>query len=106
MSFVNEQAIKATRKLHTCDTCSKRIEIGSPAATWAGKHDGEFQYGIMHPECRAAEVEFNDLLDYRAGDDWTPLSDIESDMHEWLLAEHPIVAARMGVATPSPTGER
>lgn len=100
MSFVNEQAIKATRKRHTCDTCRKIIEIGSPAMSWAGIHDGEFQSGIRHLECRAAEIEFNDLLDYRAGDDWTPLSDIECDMHDWLFADHPLVAERMGIPQP------
>lgn len=95
MSFTREWPVAATRKQHRCDTCGKHIEIGQPATRWAGMTDGEFGNAIMHPDCRAAEVEFNDLLDFRWGDDWTPLRDIESDYHEWLRDEHPNVAARL-----------
>lgn len=97
MSFYRETVVKAVRKRHRCDGCGKHIEIGEPANRWAGMTDGDFGSVIMHPECREAEIKLNDILGTHSGDDWAGLLDIESEDWPWLLEEHPVVAARMGI---------
>lgn len=61
--------------------------------------DGEFFTASYHVECRAAEIALNELREFSAfwGDEWTTLESIESEDHEWLVAEHPVVAARLGL---------
>jgi hypothetical protein len=106
VSFTREYPVKAVRKRHRCECCRSFIEIGEPATRWAGMSDGDFYSVIMHPDCRAAEVELNDLKDWRSGDDWWPLHEAEPDDHQWLLEEYPIVSARLGItATEAMTQE-
>lgn len=95
MSFIREYPIKAVRKAHRCEACRKPIEIGQPATRWSGMTDGEFNSVIYHPDCREAEVAFNATKDWRYGDEWYPLYEIEPDDHDWLLTDFPTVAARM-----------
>jgi len=104
MGFYTETNVKAVRKRHVCDGCGRHIEIGEPAIRWAGTTDGDFGTAIYHPDCRAAEVALNnDILGFRSGDDWCPLSDLEHEDRPWLLEAHPTVAARMGIASdPTP----
>jgi hypothetical protein len=98
MSFTRETTVKAVRKRHRCDGCLTFIDIGQPAERWAGMTDGEFGTAIYHPECRAAETAYNcDILDVHSGDDWTPLNEIEDESRPWLIEDHPVVAARMGI---------
>lgn len=105
MSFHEEKAVKAVRKRHRCDGCNRFIEIGEPASRWAGMTDGDFGTAIYHPDCRAAEIAMNnDVLGFQYGDDWWPLSDIESEDRPWLIDAYPAVARRMGmVAQADPT---
>ena len=105
MSFSREWSVKAVRKVHRCDCCGKPIEMGQAAIRWSGMTDGDFGSAIMHPDCRAAEIAMNELKDYRLGDDWWPLREIESDDHEWLAEEYPVVAARMDIELPAPPSE-
>jgi hypothetical protein len=96
VSFVEERAVKATRKRHVCTSCDKWIEPGEPAVNWAGVVDGEFSSAHFHPECRKAEVELNELHDWRFGDDWLRLcDDAEPEDYPWLKAEHPLPYRRM-----------
>ena len=97
MSLWRESAVKATRKRHTCEGCLTAIEAGSAAYRYVGMNlDGDFCAGIMHPECRVAEVALNKLMDLN-WDEWACLSELEDEDKPWLLAEHPVVAARMRV---------
>jgi len=102
MSFIREYPVKAVRKRHRCEACRKHIEIGQPATRWAGMTDGQFGNVIYHPDCREAEVAFNSTKDWRYGDEWYPLYELESDDHEWLRAEFPVVAVRMGILSEGP----
>jgi hypothetical protein len=107
VSFTREHAIKSVRKARRCDGCGVRINVGEPAMGWAGLTDGDFGTATYHPECRNAEVALNGLHDWFPGDDWIPLSDCDGEDRPWLAAEHPVVAARMGIAArlPSQTEE-
>ena len=96
MSLFRETNVKATRKLTTCDCCLKHIDVGSSAVRVVGTNeDGEFIASTMHHECRAAELRLNDVHDTMSGE-WIGLSEAEPDDREWLVAEHPIAAARIG----------
>ncbi len=103
MTFSNECTVKAGRVQKTCFACPAKIEIGQPAVHWTGMSDGDFAAVSYHPECRAAEIAFNELRG-TYDDDWGGLDEMEPEDREWLLAEHPIVAARFGM-TPT-TQER
>lgn len=99
--FTRETTIKATRKPHACLCCHTLIEAGSPAKYFAQKYDGDFHSGHMHPDCRSAEVAWNDLMD-TWGEDWNPLdtikdSDDAEDNCAWLAEKFPAVAARLGI---------
>jgi hypothetical protein len=96
MSFYREKPVKAVRKARRCIACGRMIGVGSPALDASGHFNGEFWAATYHAECRAAEIALNSLplLHY---EEWMALSDIEWDDWDWLLAEHPIVAARMGI---------
>lgn len=99
MSFYREKPIKAVRKARQCMGCCKQIEVGSPALECAGHWEGDFWSGTYHAECREAECAFNKLKDYRFGDEWYPLFEIEFDDWEWLMADFPAVAERMGITS-------
>ncbi len=103
MAFQGETAVKAVRKQYVCDGCGKHIDIGQPAMRWAGMTDGDFSTAIYHPECREAEIAYNnEVLGYAWGDDWWPLSEIDRDDWPWLTETHPIAAARVFAALNQP----
>ena len=92
--------MKATRKLTTCDACLKHIPVGSPAERVVGLNvDGDFQASVMHPECKIAELELNKNYDLNA-DEWVCLHEFDREDEPWLLTEHPLAAARLGL-TPT-----
>jgi hypothetical protein len=98
VSFVTEKTVRAVRKARACEACGTVVNAGETAISWAGVVEGEFSASLFHPECRAAEIALNHLHDVRWGDDWMGLRfDMEPEDHPWLLADHPIVAARMGI---------
>lgn len=39
----------------------------------------------------------NELRDWRWGDDWLPLHERDPEDDEWIAAEHPEIAARLGI---------
>lgn len=98
MQYSTFRNIKATRKNHKCDGCLKDIPMGQPAFYWAGDSDGEFNWVYYHAECRAAEVAMNGLRDLNC-DEWDHLSSVRDDREDqdWLIAEYPVVAERMGI---------
>jgi len=97
MTFVNERTIKAVRKSRRCDGCSTMINVGDEAIGWAGAVDGDFSTATFHTDCRNAEIGLNRAHGTGWSDDWMGLGDMEDDDHPWLLAKHPIVAARMSI---------
>jgi len=94
---LEERTIKAVRKRHQCVGCLRFLEPGEPAKTWIGINDGDFNAVYYHPDCREAEIALNDLHDYRFHDEWLPLHEIDGEDAPWLIAEHPAVAARVGL---------
>lgn len=109
MSFIAEKAVKAVRKRHLCEACDKFIYPSEAAVNWCGMNDGGFASVYYHPECRVAEVAFNETRDWRYGDDWSRLcEDAEPEDYRWLKAEHPLAYRRMKMtreqwAATSPT---
>jgi hypothetical protein len=99
MTFMRENTVKAVRKPAHCWSCAGMIEVGQPAVRYAGISDGEFVAAAYHVECRTAEVAFNELRG-TYGDEWGGLDEMEREDHEWLIAEHPIAAAHMGIVAP------
>ena len=62
--FCSDHPVKKTRGDHTCCWCGETIPSDSPAKRWAGRHNGDFWSGYMHPECDAAYMRTdNDELD-------------------------------------------
>ena len=97
IDFCRETQINRTRKAHRCSGCRHSIEAGSAAITWAGKADGDFSSAYYHPECRAAEIAMNREAG-TCSDEWCGLSEVrDMDLEDWLLAEHPIAAQRVGL---------
>lgn len=101
MSFVTEKPIKAVRKARPCEACATMVNAGEAAISWAGNYDGDFTAVIYHPDCRAAEIAYNAMV-ANHWEDWAALTDMEEEDNAWLLAEHPSVAARLGIPTPPP----
>ena len=84
------------RAAHHCGLCHRPIAVGDRYHRQRGIWEGEPYTFKSHVECRVAAVERH----HNSG--WTyglSLDDLERDDKEWLLAEHPIVAARLGLAT-------
>lgn len=96
MSFCSEREIKSVRKARRCAACRKMVEVGSRAIGWAGTIDGDFSTATFHVECRVAEIELNKLAG-NDWDEWMGLDDAEADDWPWLLSDHPVVAARLGI---------
>lgn len=94
MSFSRETPIRAVRKRHVCEGCSKWIEPGEAALYLACNHDGDFFRGHYHPDCREAEVALN-LKAYRCCDEWTPLFECDQEDAAWLKAEWPVPYLRL-----------
>jgi hypothetical protein len=99
MSFVREEIVKSTRKLHRCFTCRRDIQIGSTAVRWSGMSDGEFMSAIYHSDCREAELRLNALYG-TSSNEWMSLYNHESEDEAWLIDEFPAVADRLGIKDP------
>lgn len=92
------------RKSHICEQCRKNIQIGVEHHYCAMKCDGDFTSYREHVECRKAWLALIDLTDGGFHEDTYPfLCDEGTDAvePEWFLNEHPIVAARLGIARVS-----
>lgn len=100
MTFASETPVKSVRKRKRCDGCNTFVEVGEPAVRWAGLTDGDFGTAIYHPDCRATEIALNRLAGTR-GDEWMTLDEIEEEDWQWLVEDHPTVAARMGISFPA-----
>lgn len=97
MGFACETEHTAAKR-HQCDECPAPIEVGQRFIRWAGTTDGDFGTYRAHVECRAAAIALNNLNEIRDADEWMNLSDLESEDHDWLCEEHPIVAERLGLS--------
>lgn len=93
--FYSEKIVKV-RKPRQCAGCCQMIGKGEQALTYSGKFDGEFGSFTLHPECRVAELAWNKMAG-TYNDEFVGLSELDADEWQWLLDEHPVVAARMNV---------
>jgi hypothetical protein len=95
--FQSERNIKACRKVHRCEQCDTRIQIGEPAVRISGTWDGNFYSYHVHLECHEAGLAFAKETGLW-GEDFTWFNqDRERDTIEWLLEHYPIVANRMNL---------
>lgn len=97
MSFIRENDIQSVRKARPCAGCNRLIEVGTPARQWVGVVDGDFMHNIYHRSCRQAEVELNELHEWRWNDDWMMLFEIEWEDYPWLIEKYPLIAFSMGI---------
>ncbi len=88
------------RKPHICDHCGKLIEAGQEYQRLRGIWDGTPGVFKSHPDCRRAAAKMHKMKDLLYDEGVLLMSDVEQDDHEWLLAEFPAVAGRLGIATP------
>lgn len=95
--FYGETSIKKTRKARPCCGCTRIIEAGTPAIKCFGREGGDFWAGTYHSDCREAEIKLNSYRDYRWGDDFMALADLELDDWPMLLEEFPAVADRFNI---------
>lgn len=95
--FYGETSIKKTRKARPCYGCTRIIEAGSAAIKCFGRADGDFWAGTYHAECREAEIKLNSYRDYRWGDDFMALTDLELDDWPMLIEDFPTVAERLNI---------
>ena len=95
ISRVNQRA----RKHHSCDQCGTAIEPGTVYKRERGVWEGQPYVFKAHTDCEAAAHDLWKLRDLRWDEGINLRSDIEPEDHEWLLAEHPSVAARLRVTT-------
>lgn len=106
MSWYREQAVKATRKPHSCAGCHTLIAACGPAlyvSCLSDYGDGPF-FGYYHHDCREAENALNTLHSCYADEDWICLCEIDAEDHDWLRSAFPAVAARV-LPTPPATSE-
>lgn len=92
-SFSSERTVTA-RKPHRCEVCRQTITIGTRYRQVAGRHDGDFCYGRMHPDCRALwHALFDDWGDPWEGMAWD-LSEVMCDSGEVVGAQRSLDAQR------------
>lgn len=99
MTTLSSKTINAVRKAHCCEQCNKTINAGEPAEYSFGIWEGYPFSTYTHVECNAAAHEYATLNDLWFEDyPWFQYMDnSEHDHHEWLLENHPIVAARLNI---------
>jgi hypothetical protein len=99
MSTLSNRQIKAVRKVHVCEQCNRKIDVGSPAQYQFGIWEGEPFGTYVHPECHAAAHAYAELNDLWFEDyPWFQFMDnSEHDHHAWLLENHPVVADRLNI---------
>jgi hypothetical protein len=91
--FRSDQYVASIRKPRRCEACLLGMQPGEPAWRSFGVHDGDVFNCYLHPECRVAEDELNDLIDDYWGE-WTPLHEMGEFYWRWLFNHHPIAAER------------
>lgn len=98
MTCLSQNSIASTRKDYTCDGCGGELPKGSSAVRWTGlSEDRDLFSLVFHPECREAEIAWNHHLGTFA-DEWQSLLyKREPDDDAWLLANYPMVAARLNI---------
>lgn len=95
--FHSNKTIKATRKVHECEQCGRKIDIGSPAIYGAGRFDGYFYTQHQHIECHAAGIAYAEETGLW-GEEFTWFQHSERDgFADWLLENHPTVADRLNI---------
>lgn len=99
MSTLRSREIKAVRKVHICEQCNTKIEVGQPAHYAFGIYEGEPYSLYDHTECHAAARQYAELNDLWFEDyPWFQhMDDSEFGHHDWLMKNHPIVAARLNI---------
>lgn len=104
LEFYRQRAVVG-RKQYVCSQCGQPIPLGERHYAIALKADGDFASYREHVECRAAWVDLRGLRDLGWHEDSPALMDdgeIPVDDRAWIIAEHPTVAARLGLV-PIPT---
>jgi 8-oxo-dGTP pyrophosphatase MutT (NUDIX family) len=102
MTTLSSKLVKAVRKAHCCEQCNTMINVGEPAKYNFGIWEGYPFSAYVHLECKEAADAYAELNDLWFEDyPWFQFMDnSEHDHHAWLLENHPIVAARLGVKAP------
>ena len=90
------QTIQCARKPHRCDHCCQPIETGEPYERVRGVWEGSPGVFKSHMECRDCALEMWKVRDYNDDEGILLSADVEPDDHEWIRAEYPVVAQRLG----------
>jgi len=92
--------VASSRKPHQCEHCGTAINVGEPSIHCTGMWDGYFYSTYMHTDCEKAGQDYAKETGYWDEEFiWFQHVDREEfELDEWLLENHPTVAARLGVS--------
>lgn len=93
------------RKPHQCSHCLQKIVPGETYRRFRGVWEGTPGVFKSHTECESAAEQMRENADLNWDEGVLLCSDISPEDHEWLLAEFPVVAARLGIIASSITKE-
>jgi hypothetical protein len=95
--FSSQRSVKG-RKLHRCEQCTGRIEIGEEHIYYAGKWDGYFYAGREHFQCQEARAAYVEMADLH-WDEVPFLHEIDEPSDQlWLAEKYPAIAEACGFA--------
>lgn len=93
-----------SRKDRICEQCRKTIPAGEDHSKFAGKFEGEFMTYSEHLTCRDAWIAHANHIGREDDGDGMPFFSDDEDLdRDYLAAEWPDVAARMGIDPRDPT---
>jgi hypothetical protein len=93
--FNSESVVKKTRKIHDCEQCLKKIEVGSQCLRFAGYYE-DFYYGYSHEDCHEAWGAWPGRECLNSDESAPLLHELEKEDWPWLKEAFPTVSARMG----------
>ena len=96
MTFHCSRTVKG-RKQHRCEQCGTVIPAGEMQVVSAGSNYGDFYSYRAHVECEDAGKAYATMTGYW-GEEYTWFQHHDSEIRDWqwMVEDHPIVAARLG----------
>lgn len=91
---------QTARKPHQCSHCLKRIAPGERYERTRGIWEGTPGVFRCHTECEDAANHWRDYHDSMWDEGCLLNADVQPEDHEWLIAEFPTVAERLGISAP------
>lgn len=98
-NLILERVIHIARKVHRCDDCLLQIDPGQSYVRTRMIHEREPWTYKSHVECDNARCDLHSLWCLGPDEEISLLNDLCTHDYAYMLAEHPVVAARLGITT-------